>query len=244
MSTTLIVIIAIVVVLAILFGKRILGIGKAQGNAVLDKMQDPTKTANQMIRDMQVKLDEARTALATVKTNSLRADSDVLIAKKNLADWDSRLSGILAKIDDGDKTPETNQLSHTAAEKYDAAIKTLAAKENIAKQAAEQAKVLEHNVQHIIDAMDSAKDQASEIAARQKVADATLTINKALDTTNVDGLQGTLDKMKNKVTEKEFIAEAYANTGSAGSAATRIDEMLGSNSTADTIAAFRQKKQA
>lgn len=244
MSTTMIVIIAIVVLIALLFGKRLLGIGKAEANAVMDKMQDPTNTANQQLRDMQGKLDEARVALAGVKANSLRADAEVITSDKAVGEWDTRLTGILDKIDKGDSTPETAELSHTAAEKYEASVKTAASKKNIAKQAAEQAKVLEHNVQHIIDAMESAKDQASEIAARQKVADATATINKALDTTNIDGLQGTLDKMKDKVTQKEFIAESYANTGSTGTAATRIDEILGKNSAADTIAAFRQKKAA
>ena len=217
-------------------------VSKAKANDAIDKLEDPTQMSNQVLRDFNEKLNEARNALASVQATNLRAQADVQTATTSLGDWEKRVNGLLDKIDGGDATPETATLAKTAAGKYHEAEQSLAKKQGIAQHTQEQVDAMSSTVEHLEESIESAKDQAHDIASRQKVADATLTINKALSSTNTDGLQAILNGMAEKVATKEFAGQAWASTSNGGTAAQKIDKMLGSSSADDTLANFRNKR--
>jgi len=217
-------------------------VGKAKANTVVDKLEDPTEMTNQVLRDFNQKLNEARNATASVQATNLRAQADVVNAQTAIKDWEKRVNGLLDKIDNRDSTPETAELAKVAAGKYHEAEQSLAKKQAIAKHTQEQVDAISKTVEHLEEAIENAKDKAHDIASRQKVADATLTINKAMSSTNTDGLTAIMDRMDEKVSETEFAGQAWAGAAGNGSAASKIDAVLGSTSADDTLAKFRSRR--
>jgi len=214
----------------------------AKANTVVDEMENPTEISAQIIRELEGKFNVAVNAEAEIKAISLKNGADLEKAKQEVSEWEKRLNGILDKIDKGDNSPTTADLSKTAATKYNEAVANVAKKEQLVAKSAEQVKTMEANVMHIKEAIEAAKDKSKNIEARQKVAEASETINKAMSSTNTDGLMGTLDRMEEKTAATEFRAEAYAGTAANSSAASQIDELIGSTSADDTLAAFRAKR--
>ena len=223
---------------------RLSRIFSAKANTVVDTMENPTEISEQIIRELNEKFNTAVSAEAEIKAISLKNSADLAKAKQEVAEWEKRLNGILDKMDKGDNSTTTADLAKTAAAKYNDAVANVAKREQLVAKSAEQVKTMEANVLHIKEAIESAKDKSKSIEARQKVAEASETINKAMSATNTDGLMGTLDRMEEKVAATEFRAEAYAGSAANSSAASQIDELIGSTSADDTLAAFRAKRSA
>ena len=57
--------------------KRIFTLGKAESNAVIDKLEDPIKMTEQGIRDMKSDLEKSLKALAEVKAMAIRAKNEI-----------------------------------------------------------------------------------------------------------------------------------------------------------------------
>ena len=222
---------------------RIGRIFSAKANTVVDELENPTEISQQIIRDLEEKFQKAVDAEAQVKAINLRNNADLVKAKQDVVEWEKRLNGVLNKIDAGDNSHETVILSETAANKYNDAVNDVTKKEQIVVTSDEQVKIMEANIKHIQEAIESAKNKSKNIEARQKVAEASETINKTLSSTNTDGLIGTLDRMEEKVAQTEYRAEAYAGSSSNSSSASKIDELINSSSTSDTLAAFREKRK-
>lgn len=218
-------------------------VSKAKANDVVDKLEDPTQITNQVLREFNEKLNEAISATATVQANNLKAQADVEKAKTAVKDWEKRVNGLLDKIDNGDNTPDTAELAKTAAGKYKEAEDSLAKKIGIASHTQLQVDTMSATVEYLQAEIEKSKDKAHDIASRQKVADATLTINKALSASNTDGLNSIMERMEEKVAETEFAGQAYAGIDANSSAASKIDKALGSNVAEDTLAAFRLKRK-
>ena len=217
-------------------------VAKAKANTIVDSMEDATEISKQALREYNEKLNEAINATASIQATNLRAQADVEVAKTAVADWEKRVNGLLDKIDAGDNSPETAELAKTAAGKFHEAEQSVIKKQGIAKHTQEQVDAITATVDHLQEEIENAKDQAHDIASRQKVADATLVINKAMSSTSTDSLKSMLDNMEEKVQEKEFAGQAYAGAAGNGSAASKIDKVLGSTSADDALAAFRAKR--
>jgi phage shock protein A len=221
---------------------RLSRIFSAKANTAVDTMENPAEISQQIIRELDEKFNTAISAEAEIKAISLKNSADLAKAKQEVVEWEKRLNGILDKIDKGDSSTTTADLAKTAATKYNDAVANVAKKEQLVAKSAEQVKTMEANVHNIQEAIEAAKDKSKNIEARQKVAEASETINKAMSSTNTDGLMGTLDRMEEKVAATEFRAEAYAGSAANSSAASQIDELIGSTSADDTLAAFRAKR--
>lgn len=214
----------------------------AKANTVVDNLENPTEMSEQIIRELESKFNTAVNAEAEIKAIALKNSADLAKAKQEVIDWDKRLNNTLDKIDAGDNSPETAELSRMAASKYNDAVNNVAKKEQLVAASTEQVKTMEANVNHIKEAIEMAKDKSKNIEARQKVAEASETINKAMSSTNTDGLMGTLDRMEEKVAATEYRAEAYAGSAANSSVASKIDALISNSSADDTLAAFRAKR--
>ena len=217
-------------------------VGKAKANTIVDSMENATEISNQAVREYNEKLNEAINATASIQATNLRAQADVKTAEIAVTDWEKRVNGLLDKIDGGDNSPETAELAKTAAGKFHEAEQMVIKKVAIAKHTQEQVDAITATVEHLQEEIENAKDKAHDIASRQKVADATLVINKAMSSTNTDGLKAIMERMEEKVSETEFAGQAYAGAAGNGSAASKIDKVLGSTSADDALAAFRAKR--
>jgi phage shock protein A len=212
---------------------------KSEANAAIDKAEDATKISEQILRELNEKLEIAIKAEAEVKAIDLKNKSDLLKAKNDLAGWENRLNGILDRIDKGEDLTELSKNAATHYNECNANVKRL---DDIVKISTNQVDTMEKNITHLRDSINSAHDKATNISSRQKVAEATETINKAINSSNIDGLMNTLDRMENKISATEFVAESYASTPTI-SDEKKIDDILNKNSIEDTLTAFRNKRK-
>ena len=222
--------------------QRIGRIFSAKANKAVDTIENPAEISEQILRELQEKQMVAINATADVKANSLKNEADLAKAKQDLISWEHRLNAMLDKIEKEGSTPELEAFAKSAAEKYNEANETVKKREQLVAVSKQQVATMETNVAKIREAIETAKDKSKTIAARQKVAEASEVVNKAMSSTNMDGLMGTLDRMEEKVEATEFRSEAYAGATDNSTTAQKIDSMIGSTTADDTLAAFRAKR--
>jgi len=224
-------------------GERLKRLFKSEAHAAVNKLEDPTKISEQVIRELGEKLQEAINAEAQVKAIALKNKSEALKAKSSVEEWSRKVEGMLDKIEKEGSSPELEKLAEIAAGHYDDATKRAAELEKIASISNQQANAMEGTIKTLQTKISEAKDKSKNIEARQQIAEASKTINMAMSSTNTDGLMATLEHMEEKVAKDEFVAEAYANSTGNSSDEAKINEALNSNSASSTLAAFKAKRQ-
>jgi phage shock protein A len=222
--------------------QRIRRIFSAKANKVVDTIENPTEISEQILRELQEKQTVAINAAADVKANALKNEAELAKAKDDVVKWELRVNSMLDKIEKEGSTLELEAFAKSAAEKYNEAVTTVRKRQQLVEISKQQVSTMETNVSKIREAIESAKDKSKTIAARQKVAEASETVNKAMSSTNMDGLMGTLERMEEKVEATEFRAEAYAGASDNSTTAQKIDSIIGNTSADDTLAAFRAKR--
>ena len=223
-------------------GDRIKRIFKSEANAAVDKLEDPTKISEQILRELNENLAKAIDSEAQVKAIALKNKADLQKNQEAVADWEHKLNGILDKIEKG-TTPDLENLSKIAAQHYNDAVANAGKSEQLVKISDAQVAKMEGNIKTLQSRITEAKDKTKNIQARQEVAKASEVINKSLSSSNTDGLMSTLDRMEESVSKTEFTAEAYAESASNTSDEAKINEVLGSTSADDTLAAFMAKRK-
>ena len=217
-------------------------VSKAKANSVVDQLENPTEISKQVIREYEEKLNEAISAAASVQATNLQAQTDVVTATNSLKIWEEKVNKLLDKIDNGDTSSEIADISKQAASKYHEAEQNLLKKKEIAKHTTEQVDAITTTIGKLQEEIINVKDKAHDIEARQKVADATLIINKAMSSTNTDGLNAIITRMENKVQKTEFAGQAWADVSGSTTVESKIDKLLNSTTAEDTLAEFRKKR--
>lgn len=221
---------------------RLFRIGKAEANAAVDNLEDATKISKQSLLELEQKVQEAVVQEAKIKAIDLQNKAAVVSAQSKVDEWGKRVNAILDKIDAGDKNPELEPNSKIAAERYNEAIVNLKSAEEVSSISGLQFTKMDNEVKKLKETIRKAGDDVHNIEARQIVADASLTINKATSSMKSDGLTSTIERMKTKVAQTEFTSEAYADVTGNLSAEESIDALIGSTSTEDTLASFRANR--
>ena len=223
-------------------GDRIKRIFKSEANSAVDKLEDPTKISEQILRELNENLSKAIESEAQVKAIALKNKADLQKNQEAVTDWEHKLNGILDKIEKAGTSPDMENLSKIAAQHYNDAVANAGKSEQLVKISDAQVAKMEGNIKTLQSRITEAKDKTKNIQARQEVAKASEVINKSLSSVNTDGLMSTLDRMEENVSKTEFTAEAYAETASNTSDEAKINEVLGSTSADDTLAAFKAKR--
>ncbi|KAA1248020.1 PspA/IM30 family protein [Aquimarina sp. RZ0] len=226
--------------------KRLFTIGKAEANAVADKLEDPIKMTEQGIRDMKKDLEDSLKALAEVKALEIRSKNEITKETQIALDYEKKAVLLLQKAANGQiASDEADRLASQALQKKSASEEQV---ERISKEQllfSQNVTKLEHTVKELKNNINSWENELKTLKARVKVASATKNLNKqisAIDSSNTISL---LEKMKEKVAEEEALSEAYgtiANTGK--SIDDEINDVLkdGTESkVSDSLAALKAK---
>ena len=223
--------------------QRLFRIGASNANALVDKMEDQVKIADQIVRELSENLQEAMNAEAQIKATALQTRANEKKERDAATDWEAKTNQLLDAVEQKKiEEAKGNELAAQAAKSYqmhlDAANKYGA---DAAKQEAAIGQ-MDIKIKALRDAITEAKHRTEMIKSNTKVADASLAINKALSNIDTDGLMATLDRMEAKTTATQFLADAHASVSeSTMSTAQEIDKVLAStNSSAlDAIKARR-----
>ena len=192
--------------------KRLFNIGTAEANSALDKLEDPVKMTEQGIKDLKDDLQKSMTALAEVKAAAIRSKKELEQAKANASEYENKAVALLKKAESGALDPaEADRLASKALEKKDQLLDRVnSSKENVA-MLDEQVGKMEQNVQRLRSQISSWENELKTLKARSKVSSASKKLNKQLANVDSSGTINQLERMKEKVSEQEALAQSYAD---------------------------------
>ena len=204
--------------------KRLFKVGTAEAHSAIDKLEDPIKMTEQGIRDLKKDLDNSLKALAEVKAMAIRAKNEVQTNKSKAQDYENKAMLLLKKAQGG-------ELDGAEADRL--ATEALSRKEQFTN-AMNQSKTEQDRFEKNVDQLDSkVKKLKSEIStyenelktlkARVKVSEATAKVNKQMAQIDSSSTVSMLERMKDKVTQQEALAEAYGDV--AGESRSLDDEI-------------------
>jgi phage shock protein A len=236
---------------------RLFGIGQANANAVIDKMEDPIKMTEQGIRDLKKDFDSAVTALATIKALAIRTKRDFAEAEQLSADYNRKATLLLARGKSGDlDMAEADRLATEALTKAEVGDGKVASLEKtVAQQDAKVAQV-QQQVDSLSKTIKQYENDLITLKARSTTASAVKKINKQMAAIDSSSTVAMLNRMKERVEEDEALGEAYGQiaekpadtdaeinkalaSGSNSSASSRLTELkakMGITETAGTTA--------
>ena len=227
------------------FLKRLFKIGEAEANSAIDKMEDPIKMTEQGIRDMKIDLDKSTEALAQVKALAIRAKNDTEEFAAKAEDYQQKAMLILKKVQSGDmNTSETDRLAKEALIKKEEALQHVNRGKEETEKFDKSVAQLNKNVNEIKQNISKWENELKTLKARVKVSTATKNVNKQMAEIDSASTISMLERMKEKVSQEEALADAY---GDIANASKSIDEELddainiAESNAADDLAKLKKK---
>ncbi|MGK0290140.1 MAG: phage shock protein A [bacterium] len=192
--------------------RRLFNVSKAEAHSAIDKMEDPIKMTEQGIRDMKKDLSQALEGLAQVKAMLIRSQNEKTQFETKAKDYQNKAMLILQKTKKGDLSSEDgDRLAKEALikkeENQEHTIRSTAEVESFSKSVSQ----LEGNVKSLRTNISKWDNELKTLKARVKVSSATKNLNKQMASIDSSSTVNMLEKMKEKVTEEEALAEAYGD---------------------------------
>lgn len=229
------------------FFGRLFKVAESEAHSVVDKLEDPIKMTEQGLRDMRKDLQSAMQSLAQVKALQIRTHRSASEKKELATGYEKKAMLLLQKAQSGSlNAGEADRLAGEALAKGEQA-KTTAL--TVAKEAAGQDAMvsqLEGNVRKLKSQIGKWESELSTLKARAKVAGATRKLNQQLAKADSSGTIAMLEKMKDRVTEEEALAQSYGEMAMAETSVdAEIDKALASGGdtpqASDSLAALKAK---
>jgi phage shock protein A len=226
--------------------QRIFKVAQAETHSVVDKFEDPIKMTEQGIRDLKNDLSAAMKSLAEVKAIAIRMRKDGEDQKKLAADYERKAMMLLQKAQQGGFDPaEADRLASEALVKKEESAKRAAEFLTNHKQQQQLSDQLQVKVEKLKQTVGKYENELITLKARARTAESMKKINKQMTQVDSSSTVAMLEKMKNKVTEEESLAEAYGElSDSAASVDEEIEKALADTpraSASDSLAAMKKK---
>lgn len=223
---------------------RLFRIGKAEANAAVDKFEDPSKMAAQILRELRENYQQAVQGEAEIKALALQHRASELQYRNSAADWEKKANDLLDRVE-SKQLDETkgNELASKAAEAHQTAVNEADQFAKMAEKEESAIAVMDLKIKQIKDQIAQTESRAQLINSRAKTAAVTEKINKTLADVDTDGLMATLNRMDEKASAQEFRAGAYAQVeDSTLSTEQEINKALGNNSSSSALDAIKAKR--
>ena len=182
--------------------QRISDIIKANINDLLDKAEDPEKMVKQIILEMEGQIDSATPGLGQAMAGQKTAKKQLDAARAEVESWENKAKAALAAGNE--------ELARTALQRKVTLQDSLVKFEAQYEQISNQVSTLEGQLKEMKAKLEEARARKNMIIARSKMADASLQVAKTISSGSVDSAMAKLDKLEEKVVEKESISEAYS----------------------------------
>jgi phage shock protein A len=194
------------------FFKRLLKMGEAEANAALDNMEDPIKLTEQGIRDMKEDLEKSLEALAQVQALSIRSKNEHEEFLTKVENYQEKALLLLTKAKKG--TLEISKAERLAKEslikKEESSLQAVNTKAQADKLEGSVSQ-LEINVAEVQKNISKWENELKTLKARVRVSNATQKLNKQLVDIDASSTVYMLERMKDKVSQEEALAEAYGD---------------------------------
>ena len=203
---------------------RLFKIGQAEAHNLVDKLEDPIRLTEQGIRDLKKNLDESLQAFAEVKALAIRSKREINEYMNQSKNYEQKAMLILKKAQSGGlEAAEADRLAGEAlARKTDADQNAQRTKGDLQKLEV-NVKQLDSNIKSLKSKITHYENELKTLKARAKVSEATKKINKSMSGIDSGSTISMLEKMKDKVSRDEELAEAYGEMADSNKS---IDEEL------------------
>jgi len=227
------------------FFKRLFKIGEAEANSALNNMEDPIKMTEQGIRDMKIDLNKSLESLAQVKAMAIRAKNETEEYTAKAKDYEQKAMLILQKAQKGEfKIDEADRLAKEALIKQEENTQLEIRSKAEAEKFENSVSQLDNSIQDIKKNISKWENELRTLKARVKVSNATKNLNKQMSEIDSSSTVSMLERMKEKVTQEEALAEAY---GDIANASKSIDDELNKavdqtkNTAEESLAKLKEK---
>lgn len=190
--------------------QRITDLLKANINDLIDRAEDPEKMVKQIIIDMEEQVSSATNSLGQAMASEKQALKQLENTKKLVTEWEQKAKLALEA--------NKQELARQAIRNKLDAEQNVKSFEKAYNEIHLQVKELQTRVENLRSKLEEARTRQSLLVARMKMADAQKDIVTTLSGTNTDSAFSKLDKMEQKVVEKESQAEAFTSLHDGNSA--------------------------
>ena len=225
---------------------RIFKVAQAEGHSVVDKLEDPIKMTEQGIRDLKKDLQGAMTSLAQVKASAIRMQKDGEQDKNAAANYERKAMMLLQKAQSGAmEAGDADRLATEALTRKEEHTRRATEHLTNYEKQSQMADQLQAKVNKLKSAISKYENELITLRARARTAESMKKINKQMSNIDSSSTVAMLEKMKNKVSEEESLAEAYGEISDAGASVDdEIDKALAGSEAAaasDSLAALKAK---
>jgi phage shock protein A len=223
---------------------RLFRIGKAEANAAVDKLEDPAKMADQILRELRENYQQAIQGEAEIKALALQHRASELQYRNSSDDWEKKTNDLLDRVETKQlDEAKGNELAAKAADEHQKAATEADQFAKMAEKEESAVAVMDLKIKQIKDQITDTENRAKLIQSRAKTAEVSEKINKTLSNVDTDGLMATLNRMDEKASAQEFRAAAYAQLeDSTLSTEQEINKALGVGSSSNALEAIKAKR--
>jgi phage shock protein A len=223
---------------------RLFRIGKAEANAAVDKLEDPSKMADQILRELRENYQQAIQGEAEIKALALQHRANELAARNKADEWEKKTNDLLDRVEAKQlDEAQGNDLAAKAAQAHADAAKEAEQYKGMAEKEESAVNVMDLKIKQIKDQIAETENRAKMIQSRAKTAEVSEKINKTLSNVDTDGLMATLNRMDQRASAQEFRAAAYAQIeDSTLSTEQEINKALGEGSSTSALDAIKAKR--
>ncbi len=223
---------------------RLFRIGAAEANAAVDKLEDPAKMAEQILRELRANYQQAIQGEAEIKAMALQHRASELKSRNAADEWEKKANELLDRIETKQlDEAKGNELAMKAAEAHVAAENEANEYAKMAEKEESAVAVMDLKIKQIKDQIAETESRSQMIQSRAKTAEVSEKISKTLSSVDTDGLMATLNRMDQKASAQEFRAAAYAQIDdSALSTEQEINKALGAGSSSNALEAIKAKR--
>ncbi len=174
---------------------------KGRVNAVLDALEDPERSLNQLIIDMEEELESAKRAVASAMANEDRLRSQIAVHDKEAHGWQTSAERALKRSNDGDAR-EALRRAELAERQRDRL------RERLEVQARETEEV-RVSVGQMQDRLEQARSRLQIIHAQLRQAEARRAVGKAMRRVEHSGLHAEFDRISGRASHMAAEERAY-----------------------------------
>ena len=198
--------------------KRLFTYSKSEAHAALDKFEDPTKMAEQGIRDLRKDLGDSLQGLAQVKAQAIRAKRELQQQKEVATDYEQKAVLLLGRAQTGHLDPtEADRLASEALQRREQAVQRASEIGREVERFDAMTAKLETGIQSLKSQIGKWENELHTLKARSQVGRATRKINEQLARVDSGGTIAMLERMRDRTQEEEALAEAYGDMAQVGS---------------------------
>ena len=174
---------------------------KGRVNAVLDALEDPERSLNQLIIDMEEELEAAKRAVASAMANEDRLRSQIAVHDKEAFSWQQSAERALKRANEGDAR-EALRRAELAERQRD----RLRERHDVQSRETEEVRA---SVVQMQDRLEQAKSRLQVVHAQLRHAEARRAIGKTMRRVEHSGLHSEFDRISGRAAHMAAEERAY-----------------------------------